>query len=534
MAEMNRPSGAHAVVTALLDEGVTDVFGIPGTHNIEIYRHVAESGINHVTPRHEQGGGYAADAYARVTGSAGVVIATTGPGVTNTVTAAATAYADSIPMLVISPGMPESVLGRDIGWLHEMKDQQGHLDAVVDRSVRVSSAAAAYDAVREVFARWRTERPRPVHIEVPVNILDGGYDPTELDRSTRPPAARKAPDADIAKAAAALDVDKPLLIVGGGATRASEEVRQVAEHLQAPVVTTVNGKGVLPESHPLSLGASIRLDAAQDAITKASALLVVGAVLGDAELWGQTVKASGPVVRIDRQAAQLQKNLAVDHPLHEDAADALRALLGRLSRPDAGWTEAEIGDVRERCRQDALRDGAAFAPYHEVLRAELRQDAVICGDSAQLSYFGTAHMWPAERPGQFPYPATFATLGYAIPAAVGAAVAAPERQVVAFAGDGGSMFTVQEFATAVDLRRSLPVIIYNNGGFEEIRADMISRGVPPLGVAVRSPDFPALGKALGGYGVRVESADGLADALRDALAADAPTMIEIAAPVPAS
>lgn len=528
MAGLNSPTGAHAVVAALVDEGVTDVFGIPGTHNIEIYRHLAGSGIGHVTPRHEQGGGYAADAYARVTGGPGVVIATTGPGVTNTVTAAATAYADSIPMLIISPGMPDRVVGRDIGWLHEMKDQQGHLEAVVDYSTRVTSAADAYRAIRGAFARWRTERPRPVHVEVPVDLLDGTYDPAQLDRLEPSASGPAGAGGDVAAAAASLEVDRPVMVVGGGARHATEEVREIAERLGSPVVTTVNGKGVLPESHPLSLGASVRLDTAHEVISQASALLVVGTVLGDAELWGQTVKASGPVVRIDRQSGQLHKNLPADHPLHADAADALRALLERLpGRDDGGWTASELDDVRERCRQDALRDGAAFDPYHAILRSELEQDAVICGDSAQISYFGTAHMWPSERPGQFPYPATFATLGYAIPAAVGASVAAPCRQVVALAGDGGTMFTVQEFATAVDLGLSLPVIIYNNHGFEEIRAEMISREVPTLGVAVRSPDFPELGRALGGYGTRVESPDGLAAALRVALAADLPTMIEI-------
>src|SRR5699024_9119233 len=157
------------------------------------------------------------------------------------------------------------------------------------------------------------------------------------------------------------------------------------------------------------------------------------------------------------------------------------------------WTEAEMAGLRASCREEALKSGSAFAPYHDVLREELRADAIICGDSAQVSYAGTATMWPAELPGQFPYPTTFATLGYAVPAAVGAALAAPDRQVAVVAGDGGTMFTVQEFATAVDLHLPIPVIIYNNGGFEEIRAGMVDRSVTPLGVDVRSPGFALLG-----------------------------------------
>jgi thiamine pyrophosphate-dependent acetolactate synthase large subunit-like protein len=174
------PTGGHAIVRALQENGVTDAFGIPGTHNLEIYRHLHGSGIRHVTPRHEQGGGYAADAYARVAGRPAAVITTTGPGLTNVTTAAATAYADSIPVLLVSPGMPRGLERRDVGWLHEMKDQHAHLDAVVDRSIRVQSAAEGYAAVHETFRRWATRRPRPVHIEVPVDVLESPYDTADL------------------------------------------------------------------------------------------------------------------------------------------------------------------------------------------------------------------------------------------------------------------------------------------------------------------------------------------------------------------
>jgi len=180
-------SGGHAVVRALVDNGVDLVFGIPGTHNLEIYRYLADSGIRHVTPRHEQGGGYAADAYARVSGRPGVLITTTGPGLTNATTAAATAYADSIPMLLISPGMPRGMERKDIGWLHEVKDQHAHLEAIVDTSIRVDSAAEAYAAITATFRRWRISRPRPVHTEVPVDVLDEAYDPGSLTATT--PAA---------------------------------------------------------------------------------------------------------------------------------------------------------------------------------------------------------------------------------------------------------------------------------------------------------------------------------------------------------
>jgi thiamine pyrophosphate-dependent acetolactate synthase large subunit-like protein len=523
------PSGGHAVVKALQDNGVDLVFGIPGTHNLEIYRYLHDSGIRHVMPRHEQGGGYAADAYARVSGRPGVLITTTGPGLTNATTAAATAYADSIPMLLVSPGLPRGMERRDVGWLHELKDQHAHLDAVVDRSVRVESAAEAYEAVHQTFARWRTERQRPVHIEVPYDVLAAEYDIAELPTSSGSEPTAVVPDARVVTAAAKVlgAAASVVIIAGGGARRATEELRRVAERLNAPVISTVNGKGVLPETHPLSLGASIRLAAAHQIISDAGALLVVGSVLGDDELWGHTVRANGPVVRVDVDERQLDKNLTSTHALHGDAGETLAALLASLPEYVAGNLGSHAAELRARCDRDAAREGEPFAAYHAALRDTLPPETIFAGDSAQVSYFGTAHQWPSLRPAQFVYPAGFATLGYGIPGGIGASLAAPTTPVVVLAGDGGTIFTIQEFATAADLRLGLPVVVMNNGGFQEIREGMEKAGIEPFAVDVRSPDFPLLGKALGGEGLRVEGPEQLAKAVREALARSVPTLIEV-------
>lgn len=183
--------------------------------------------------------------------------------------------------------------------------------------------------------------------------------------------------------------------------------------------------------------------------------------------------------------------------------------------------------LRSRLDEEALREGGPYAAYHDELRRALPAETIVAGDSAQVSYFGTAHQWTCLRPGQFLYPAGFATLGYGIPAGIGAALAAPDTPVVVLCGDGGVMFTIQEFATAVDLRLRLPVVVFNNNGFQEIRQEMADRGFPPIAVDVRSPDFPLLGQALGGHGCRVEGAPALADAVREALGRDTPTLIEV-------
>ncbi len=281
-------TGGAAVIDALVAHGVRDVFGIPGTHNLELYRYLPESGIRHVVTRHEQGAGYAADGYARVSGRPGVLITTSGPGITNAITALGTSYADSVPVLAISPGVPRGRVGADFGWLHEVKNQQAALDAVCGRSIRVESADEIPEVIAGIFEQFATSRPRPVNLEVPVDVLEGPWARRALTARSLPSPV--APDrARVEEIAAALDgARRPLVVAGGGTRGRSEQVRALAD-LGLPVLTTVNGKGVLDESHPSSLGAGIRLPAAHMVLNDADVLLVVGSELGDSDLWGGVV-----------------------------------------------------------------------------------------------------------------------------------------------------------------------------------------------------------------------------------------------------
>ncbi len=534
------PNGGAAVVRALQRNGVDTVFGIPGSHNLEIYRHLAVSGIEHVAVRHEQGGGYAADGYARASGRPGVLITTTGPGLTNACTPAATAHADSVPLLLISPGVPRGMEGADVGWLHEMKDQHGHLDTLVDRSVRVQSAEEAGAAIDEAFAGWRTSRPRPVHVEVPLDVLDGPWSPSgdhADEQPTVPPAALSGFAAErVAQVAALLaGARRPALVLGGGVVSAGPEAVAaaggLARALRAPVVTTCNGKGVVPESDPLSLGASIRLRCVQRLLEAADVLLVAGSELGDSDLWGGTLAPQGTVVRIDVDERQLQKNLAAQVTVHGDAGAALGELLsgaraGSWPGADAEWT-ARAAAVRPEAETEALQDGAPYREIQDAMRDALPDDVVVAGDSAQVSYFGTVHFWPLEAPRRFLYPAGFATLGYGLPAAIGAALADRARPAAALVGDGGFMFTAQEIATAAELQLCVPIVVVDNGGFAEIREEMDGRGIPALGVDRRSPDFALLAQALGGRGAHAEDVSALGPLVRESLAHAGPTVISL-------
>ncbi len=525
-------NGGSAVVDALVSEGVTDVFGIPGTHSLELYRALAGSGLRHVTTRSEQGAGYAADGYARATGRPGVCFVTSGPAVNNVAAPVGTAHADSVPLLVVAPGPPRGLEGADVGDLHEMRDQRGHMAAVAERAVRVSRPEEAADAVHETFAQWRTHRQRPHFLEVPLDVLTEAWDGE--DTGPLPPAGRPGPAADdLALAARRLaGAERPALLAGRGAGAAAGAVRALAELLDAPVVTTVNGKGVLSETHPLSVGASVRLPPAQRLLTDADVVLVVGTALSDAELWGWEPDLPGTVVRVDVEAGQLRKRLTPAVGLHGDAGTVLPRLCELLTadppaprpRPDG---PARARQAREDCAAAAAPEAGPWAGLNRALAAALPPEAVVAGDSSQVTYYGTAHFWPVPGPAQLLYPAVYATLGYGLPAAIGAKVGDPGRPVIALVGDGALMFSLAELATAVEQRLSLPVVVVNDHGYTEIRDGMRRAGIPPLAVDLHTPDFAAVGRAMGARGVRVRSVEDTVAAVLEALDADGPSVVEV-------
>jgi thiamine pyrophosphate-dependent acetolactate synthase large subunit-like protein len=317
--------------------------------------------------------------------------------------------------------------------------------------------------------------------------------------------------------------DLPMIIAGGGAVDAQAEVTALAEALGAPVATTVNGKGVVDETHQLSVGASIRLRAVQKAAADSDALLVIGTELGDSDLWDGQIRGR-TVIRCDIDAAQLNKNCRADHELLGDAAATVAALRGALpaGRPAAADRAATL---RAACREEAAKDAGPYAQINAAVRAALPADGVLTGDSSQVTYFGSVHFFDMPAPRRFCYSPGFATLGYGLPAGVGAALGLPGTPVAVLLGDGALMFSVQELMTLTEQRLPVPVIVVDNGGYQEIRDQEAARGIAPIGVELRTPDLAALAVAMGAHGVRTTSTADLTDLVRDALSADGPTLI---------
>lgn len=520
-------TGGQALVAALVEHGVDVVFGIPGTHNLEIYKQLSEQGVRHVSTRHEQGAGYAADGYARTTGRPGVAVVTSGPALLNTAAAVGQAWSDSIPVLVVSPGLPLRHPAAGNGLLHETRDQGAALAAVAAASLRATSVAEIPTVVAQAFALMTSARPRPVHLEVPLDVLEESAEVTVVRRV---PAAVAVPSGDAVSAAVELlrAAARPVLVVGGGARGAANQVRALAELLGAPVVTTTNGKGILPEDHPLALGAGVHLPSVRDLVDEADAVVAIGTELAPSDLWHGPLPVAGKLIRIDIDPVGAVTNAAPEAVLIGDAAMTLVALVTRLA--GVGSATQDVAAWRERKAKDSQAEGAEWLGVVGALAAALPRDAVVAADNAMVCYFGALANLPTYTPGSFLFPTGYGTLGYGLPAGIGAKIGNPERPVIALLGDGGVMFTVAELATAAELGIALPIVVVDNAGYGEIRNEMVDRGDPVHAVTFPAPDFAALGRAVGCLGVSLTDPADLTAAVRDALAADRPTIIHVRMP----
>jgi acetolactate synthase-1/2/3 large subunit len=518
-----RTTAGALAVQSLEAHGVDLVFGIPGTHNLAIYRALGASGIRHVTPRHEQGAGYAADGYARASGRPGVAIVTTGPAVMNAATAAAQAWSDSVPLLLLAPGMPLAHPAASTGYLHEMLDQRLAMSGVVQHAVRTETHAELARELADAFAAFAGGRPRARFIEVPLDLL-----PVEADCAvaaapvTEPPRPAAA---EVARAAELIaGAQRPLVVAGGGAHGARAELAALLDR-GIPVMTTINGKGTVDEHHPLAFGARLTVAAGRRLVEEADVLVIVGSELGQGDHWS-TLEPAGRVVRIDIDASQAHGNVASEVPLIGDAGATLGAVLAALGDRRPAVPEEWVAR-RAAADREAAELGRPWAGVAAAIEPALQAGDVLTADNAKVAYNGLLGSVRLAAGSRFLFPTGFGTLGYALPAAIGAKLALPDRRVAAVLGDGGIMFTLAELATAAQLGLSLPVVVSLNGGFGEIRDEMADLGFAPLGVDLGAPDLPAVARALGGHGVALPDAEGLGDALEAAFERPGPTLITV-------
>ncbi|MBA1198090.1 5-guanidino-2-oxopentanoate decarboxylase [Pseudomonas plecoglossicida] len=529
----------EVLVKLLEGYGVDHVFGIPGVHTVELYRGLAGSTIRHITPRHEQGAGFMADGYARTRGVPGVCFIITGPGMTNITTAMGQAYADSIPMLVISSVQSRNALGGGRGKLHELPDQRGLVSGVSAFSQTLMSADDLPQVLARAFAVFDGARPRPVHIEIPLDVLVEPADHLLPGRPIRVSRAAAVPTTVAQMATRLAQAQRPLILAGGGALAAGAALAALAEHLQAPVALTINAKGLVPADHPLQIGSTQSLPVTRELIGEADVVLAIGTELAETDYdvtFQGGFKIPGSLLRIDIDPDQTVRNYLPELALVADAEQAAQALLAAVQQQPAAQRQASWGTARAARLRQALAaswDQPSLSQTR-LLKTLLQTlpEVVLVGDSTQPVYTGNLTLdMPAPRR-WFNASTGYGTLGYALPAAMGAwlgssAVIKQRAPVVCLIGDGGLQFTLPELASAVEAQVPLIVLLWNNHGYEEIKKYMLNRDIKPVGVDIHTPDFIAVAQGLGAAAEQANDVAQLQAALARAVERNKPTLLQV-------
>lgn len=456
------------LVEGLAARGVKVVFGIPGVHTVELYRGLSGSPVRHVTARHEQGCAFMADGYARVSGQPGVAFVITGPGITNALTAMAQSREDSVPVLVISGVNRRDTLGKGLGRLHELPDQAAMVRALCPTR-QITAPEEVGPVLDWAFGLLTSGRPGPVHIEVPTDVMPLPCPALAAPAALPPQPVPPAPA--LAEAAALLNAARRIVILAGGGARGQEAgLKALAERLDAPVIQTVNARGMM-HGHGLTVAASASLAVVRDLIAGADRVLALGTELGqtdyDMYVDGGLPDLSG-MIRIDRDADQLARWPAAV-PLLGDAGATMAALLPLL-QPHLG-DGALRAEATRRAARAVLGDLLPTMPGQldmvEAIRTALPK-AILVGDSTQPIYAANL-CYDHDLPGGWFNAATgYGALGFGPGAAVGAAMAAPGTKVVCLIGDGGLQFSPGELRTAVDERLPITFLVWNNAAYREI------------------------------------------------------------------
>ncbi|MEK7266559.1 MAG: thiamine pyrophosphate-dependent enzyme [Pseudomonadota bacterium] len=513
------------MLSAIRANGVDTIFGLPGGQLNDFFdaMHRAGDGITYVGSRHEQGAAYMAFGYAKSTGKVGVYTVVPGPGVLNTAAALCSAYANSTPVLCVTGQIPSSAIGRGVGELHELPDQLTTLRSLTKWSMRIDHPAQIETVVNDAFREMTTGRPRPVAIETPPDVMAMSA-PAGAPNAFRSDAASVFDEDLVKRAAAAIAKSKaPLIVVGGGAQHASEEVRRLAELIQAPVISFRNGRGVISDDHPLGCN----FIAGYEPWKTADLVIGIGSRMQPyLQEWG--VDDDMTLIRVDWDPTEINRIVKADIGICGDAKSVASALADQCART--------IGKRASRNAEIAAAKAAAAAAiseipeqraYLEAIRAELPEDGILVDEITQVG-FASWIAFPVYRPRSLITCGYQGTLGYGYATALGVKVANPEKAVVAIAGDGGFMFQVQELATAAQYGISLPVIVFNNRRFGNVRRHQQEwYGGRFIGSELKNPRFAEMAETFGVAGFKADSPQTMRSALRRALKESGPSLIEV-------
>ena len=526
---MAKMTGGEAFAKSLYREGVRVIFGLPGVQLYGLLDGLAkEPGIRFINTRHEQATTYMADGYARAGGDIGTALVVPGPGLQNASAGIGTAYSASSPVLVLAGQVERDLIGVERGMLHEIKGQMDTIKPVTKHQRLVLEAEDIPEAVHEAMEQLKTGRPRPVEIEIPPETL---YDVADIELLEEGKYERPGGNPESIKNGADLiaSADNPLFWAGGGviSAEASSELTAIAEFLQAPVITTGEGRGAISDRSHLSIGSfRFKNDTFfENRIDDHDLIIAVGTRMAYPEfLKGQKV------LQIDIDEEEIGRNYTNTEGILGDAKKSLGALLEALQ------TRMEARDSRReelsKIKEERFNPSTVIEPqnsYVEAIRRAMPDDGILISGMTQIGYY-SRNKYEVYEPRTYLTSSYYGNLGFAYPTALGAKVARPDKPVVAVSGDGGFMFNVQELSTAVHHKINAIVVVFNDNAFGNVMRDQVNMfDGREYGAIVHNPDFMKLADAFGARGVRIEDGDpeSLEKELSSSINIEAPTLIEV-------
>lgn len=520
-----RMTGGEAIVGALLEHGIDLVFGIPGVQTYGLFDalYQARDRIRVIHPRHEQATAYMAFGYARTTGRVGTFSVVPGPGVLNAAAAVCSAYGTSSPVLCVTGQTPSEFIGSGKGHLHELPDQLATMRSIMKWAARIDHPGEAPAVMAEAFRQLTTGRPRPVAVEIPWDVCTMSAPVSPLAAAPAAPPIEADPEL-IERAAGLLrDARNPMLMVGGGAQHAAAEILDLAQLLQAPVVSFRSGRGIVADDHYLGFNCAEGFRRWRET----DAVVGIGSRLELQWFRWPRPPHDVPLINIDIDPAQMPR-LKPAVPIVGDARATTRALVEALQRSAAPRSSRrdEFEAVKAATRADVERVQPHMA-YLGAIRDVLPRDGFFVEEICQAGF--TSHFgFPIYTPRSFVTCGHHGTLGFGYPTSLGVKAAHPDKAVLSISGDGGFMFGVQELATAVQHNLGVVCVVFNNGAFGNVMRDQEQRfGGHVIGAELRNPDFLKLADSFGMAGHRVSTPAGLRRALEKAFATDAPALIEV-------
>ncbi len=507
---------AEAMVKCLENEGVNVVFGYPGAAICPFYDELTHSDIHHVLVRREDNAGHAANGYARISGKPAVCIATSGPGATNLLTAIATAYADSVPLICITGQVSTDQIGCDV---FQEVDITGAAEPFVKNSYLIKDASQLPRIFKEAFYIAGSGRNGPVLIDVPVDIqqtmIEFSY-PEKVELRTYKPTV-KGNSFQIKKVCEALKTsERPLICAGGGviSAKACGELCELAEKTRIPVVSTMMGLGIFPSEHPLYMGmlGMHGVKTANEAVSKCDTMILIGARVGDRAVRSPKFLAkTTKIIHIDVDPAEIGKNIPAHIPLVGDCKHILKELTEKLGSAERADWLAELSEVKNAVPEEDETEGYVNPKmFIRKLSAKLPDDTICVADVGQNQIW-TCNNFRFKR-GRFLTSGGMGTMGYSIPAAVGAKFASPDSEVVAVCGDGSFQMQMMELATIVQEKIPVKIILMRNnrlGMVRELQTNLYKDNQTAVHIADGNPDFVALAKS---YGIRAERVCTMAEA----------------------